>query len=244
MKLITQAELARILLAVPSQTFISLVSVVEPDLKAKDANKNPNPFMLGRKLDDGFDLAKVNKASGSIEYDFDRMVRNRNKAAIIQERLDANLPPLSEDELFAEADARHRKGDTWYVRVQDGDRRTCLVKNKKSVDDPNASLYLAFAYRSAGTPQYFSLSGESVDYSRIEPFAPVRKAPQNQGLAPEDTVQVVTFELSHIIEIAVGGQRYRLVDTLASMSENLRNRVWEIAEQYIGGELRMRNVNG
>jgi hypothetical protein len=243
-KLVTQAELVNILLAVPSQTFISLVSVTEPDLKAKDANKNPNPYMLGRTLADGFDLAKVNKASGTIEYDFDRMVLNRNKKAIIEARIEQGLAPLDEAELTAVASARHEKGETWYQWVYVDGRRTCLVKNKKAIDDPNAKLYLGFVYRSVGSPQFFTLGGEVVATELIRPFESVRKVAENQGLAAEDVVRVVTFELPHIIEIAVGGSRYRVSDTLTSMSQTLRHHVWDIAEQYIGGELRMRNVNG
>jgi hypothetical protein len=238
--LITVNELRQVLLEVPHQTMISLVSVVEPDLKAKDADKRPNPFMLGARLADGFDLAKVNKVSGSIDYDYNRLVRNRNKAAIIQERLAANLPPLDADALEAEADARHAKGSSWFRYIERDGRKTCLVVNKKS--DDNGAAYLAFAFKSKGQAQFYRLGGQEVAFNDIAPWHKEASAPTNQGLTDGDEVRVATYALESIIEICVNRKRYRLIDTLTTMSQTLRNEVWAIADAYIEGELKMRNI--
>lgn len=238
--LITKSELTEILMGVEHQTFISLISVTEPSLKAKDSNKNPNPFMLGEKLADGFDLVKVNKACGTVDFEFDRLVRNRNKSAIIAERLAEGLSPLTAEELDAQADARHRKGNTWYRYLTKADgQRSCVAVHK----DHPSKVYLGFVYRSKGVAEYRHLNGDTVPSEAVAPFAKIASGYQNQGLSEGDEVVVVVFALDSIIEIAINGRRYRLLDTLSEMSQNLRQNVWDLAEDYLHGHRRTNNVN-
>lgn len=239
MNLITIDELASLLKSQRKQTMISVVSMTVPKMKAKDANGIRNPFMAGDKLGDGFIIDKINKSNGTICGEYDRMVINKSKAEIIAERAAANLPPLDADTLNAEAAARPSFGSSWHRPLIIDGETTCLSYNPK---EPSR-LYLRFVYRSKGKAEYLSgIDGSSIETEAVSPFLAQASSYANQGLSDGNEVIFVVFALESILEIALNGKRYRILDNFANKERTARNKAWDVAEQYLNGELKMQAV--
>ena len=237
-KLINVNELANILLNLSAQTMVSVVTMTQPDLKAKNKDGEPNPFKAGRTLKDGFTISKINKANGTINGDYDQMVINKVKKDIISERIAANQPPLTADELATQAAARPEFGTSWHTRKVEGGRVTCLSVHKKDA----SRLYLGFVYRSKGTSEYISLDGTMVDAESVYPFLSEASDYSNQNTSEGNEVRYVVFALASILEIALNGERYRILDNFANKGETARNNAWQIAEAYLEGQKRMQKV--
>ena len=242
MKLITRNELRTLLLAQTGATIVSLVSVVEPDLRAKDDNGNANPFMAGRKLADGFTIAKTNKATGRIDTDYNREVENQLRKEIIEERMAANMPPLPTNELEAEIEARFRKGESWHRPIMAANGRpTPLSVNKKDGPNDDGAAYLRIIISAEGDSEFLKYEdGATVPSENVIPFNQKKKPYANQGT--KQPRQIRTYGLENIVEFTMNGERYRVADNFLSRPEAMRHRIWDIAEQYLNGERRMAQV--
>lgn len=238
MKLITRHELRTLLLSQTSATIVSIIGVTTPDMKAKNAEGDRNPFMAGLKLADGFTIGKVNKIQGRIGTDYNNEVENQLTKEIEAERMAENLPPFSKEELEAEIANRFRKGESWHrpIMAKNG-KPTVLSVNKKDNGD-DGSAYLRYVPSAKGEADYLRLeNGSTVDADRIIPFLPPPSKYANQGT--EKPRVFLTYALESIIEIRINKEHYRISDNLTDLSMPMRNRVWEIAEEYFNGERKM-----
>lgn len=239
-KLITRSELRTLLLAQTGATIVSLVSVVEPDLRAKDDNGERNPFMAGLKLADGFTIAKTNKATGRIDTDYNNEVENQLRKEIIAERMAANLPPLPTNELEGEIQARFRKGESWHRPIMAANGRpTPLSVNKK--DDDDGAAYLRIIVSAEGDSEFLKYEdGATVPSENVIPFNQKKKPYSNQGT--KEPRQIRTYGLENIVEFTMNGERYRVADNFLSRPTEMRHRIWNIAEEYLSGERSMAKV--
>jgi hypothetical protein len=238
MKLITRNELETLLLGITASTIVSMVCVTTPGMRAKSAEGVANPYRIGVGKNATITLGKVNKVNGNISGRYDRIVENRLSREIEAERAAENLPPLTNDELEEEIQRRFRQGTSWHCPVMDNLEPTCLSVNK---NDLNGERYLRFVFKAKGAPEYIDLeNGNMVANERVNPYLSPVSEYENQGL--EDKVIFVCYKLCNIVEIAIGGERYRILDNFAEKSEALRNKAWDIAEEYLSGERRMAKV--
>lgn len=240
---LTVNELRTMLANFARSATISFISITPPKMKAKDANGTPNPFRIGKGESAHFTFGCVRKQGGIIGADYDTMVENRNEKAIEAERAAANLPPLSDDEMKAEVDARFRKGTSWWRYILKDGKPTVLAVNKNDARGDEGNAYLVFSLPTAvsGT-EYVNDEGDSISYDEIAPFMTPPSTYDNQGLKDGEKVEIRTVELSNIIEIVIGGFRYRIIDNLANRPMKLRNRLWEIAGDFFNGDRRMSKV--
>lgn len=242
MKIITRNELRTLLLAQTGATIVSLVSVVEPDLRAKNDGGERNPFMAGLKLAEGFTIAKTNKATGRIDTDYNNEVENQLRKEIIAERMAANMPPLPTDELEAEIDSRFRKGTSWHRPIMAANGRpTPLSVNKKDGENDDGAAYLRIIVSAEGDSEYLKYEdGATVATEEVKPFEQKKKPYVNQGT--KEPRQIRTYGLENIVEFTMNGERYRVADNFLSRPEAMRNRIWDIAEEYLSGERSMAKV--
>lgn len=243
-KLINRSELRAILLSQTAATIVSLVSVIEPDLRAKDDNGNANPFMAGSKLAHGFTVAKANKATGRIDTDYNREVESQLRKEIIAERMEAGMPPLDPSELETEIESRFRKGTSWHRPIMAANGRpTPLSVNKKDGDNDDGATYLRIIITAEGDEDCEFLKyedGATVPSEDIAPFNQKKKSYGNQGT--KEPRQIRTYGLENIVELTMNGERYRIADNFLSLPQEMRNRIWTIAEEYLSGERRMAKV--
>jgi hypothetical protein len=241
MKITTCQELRTMLLAQTTATIVSIVSVVEPELRAKNDDGEPNPFMAGTKLADGFTIAKTNKAMGRIDTDYNREVENQLKKEIIEERMEAQLPPLDPDEMETEISNRFRKGTSWHRPIMAANGRpTPLSVNKKNADD-NGPAYLRIIVSAEGDSEYIRYAdGATVDNDSVKPFDQKVKPYSNQGT--KEPRKIRTYKLENIVEIAINGERYRIADNFTSRPQAMRNRIWDIADEYLNKDRSMAKV--
>jgi len=233
MKLIPLAKLHALLLAQTQATIVSIVSCIEPKLKAKDVDKNRNPFMAGLTLKDGFTIGKVNKAQGRVDTNWQNEVKNELTANIEAERAASNLPPLSGDALEAEIANRYKFGTSWHRPIMAGERATALSVNKK--DDDNGPAYLRIVVSAQGSSEYLRYSdGSTVEKNEVQPFEQ-----DSYSSAPRE---IRTYALSSIVEIRINGESYRVIENFMDKPIQMRERVWEIAEAYCNGESKMSKV--
>ncbi len=237
MKLITRNELRTLLLNQTSAAMVAIIGVVPPDLKAKDAQGVRNPYMAGRKLADGFTIGKVNKVGGRIGTDYDREVTSQLTKEIEAQRATNGLDPLSPAELEAEIDRRFRAGTSWHRPIFGANGKpTVLSVNKKTDDDGPA--YLRYIVSSEGSPEYLRYEdGGTEPAENITPFRSAPSTYSNQGA--DDPRIFRTYALENIVEIKIGGERYRISDNFTDRPMAMRNRIWTIAEEYVNGDRNM-----
>jgi hypothetical protein len=241
MKLISRNQLRTLLLGVTANTIISMVVVTEPDTRATGTNGLSNPFKAGRTMKDGLTIGKVTKVNGTIAGRYERVVENRLAKVIEAERAAANLAPLSAEQLEAEIQDRFRKGESWHRPIMAEDGPTCLSVNKKDKGDDGAA-YLRFIFKAVGTPEYLRLAdGTTEPTENVEPYLAPRSDYSNQGLG-DDAVKFVVYGIENIVEIAIGGERYRITDNFTDRPMEMRERIWDIAEAYLIGERSMMKV--
>jgi hypothetical protein len=161
-------------------------------------------------LGDGLTITKINKSNGLIGGKTDdtgnlyhRMVSNALRREIIEERIEANIEPLSEADMTVEIQSRFRRGSAWFRPILDAEGHpTALVVHKDSEDDGEA--YLRFIFKAKGQAEYLSLQdGTKVSDEAVEPFLAARSKPTNQGLSDGNEIMFVVYKLSSIIEIAL-----------------------------------------
>ena len=230
----TLADTVELLKSVRKQTLVSVVSLTVPSLRAK-ADGVPNPFMLGNRLADGFNLVKINKVNGTINGDYEQQVTNRVRAEIIQERIEALKAPLDTEALKCEALQRIRFGESWHCPLIVENEVTCLSHHAKDAE----RLYLRFVYRSRGKAEYVSLDANTVDSELVAPFLPPVSKRDNQGLTEGNEVQFVVYAVESLAEIAVNGERIRIADAFEHLPDAVRAKVWHVADEYLAGERRM-----
>lgn len=240
MKLISRNELRTLLLLQTSSAIVSIIGVIEPDMRAKDAEGTANPYKAGRTLDDGFTVGKVNKVGGRIGTDYDKEVSNQLTKEIEAERAAANLPALNAAELEAEIADRFRKGTSWHRPIfSDNDKPTVLSVHKKHGED--GGFYLRYIVTSEGSPEYLRYAdGGTEPKENVTPFIAPRSEYRNQGATDPRIFRV--YALENIVEIAIGGERYRITDNFTDRPMQMRERIWDIAEQYLSGERKMQTV--
>ena len=242
MKLITRNELRTLLLAQTSPTIVSMVCITEPDMRATSKDGEQNPYRIGRGKAAVLTIGKVNKVNGSIAGRYERIVENRLEREIIAERMAANLPLLPPAELEAEIQARFLKGESWHRPIMAADGPTCLSVNKKDADD-DGSAYVRFIFKAKGEAEYLRYAdGATVEAEKVNPYLSERSDYGNQGLSEENKVRFVVYAIENIVEIAIGGERYRIADNFTDRPAEMRQRIWSIAEQYLNGERRMAQV--
>jgi hypothetical protein len=242
MKLIDRNSLIRLLSAATAQTFISVVSVTEPDMKAKNAEGDPNPYRIGKGKAAVFTISKVSKANGTANGDYEQQVINRAKQSIISDRLNAGLPPLPQAELSRIAAATPDFGTSWHAPfINENGERSALSINKKNPN--NGEFYVRFVFRSKGTAEFIdNANGATEPSENVYPFLSESSDYSNQNLPEGEQVRFVVYNVRSIVEIAIGGERYRIIDNFADMAEGTRNKVWDIAEQYLEGQRKMQTV--
>lgn len=235
MKLITRRELQTILLSSVQQTMISMVCVTEPKMRAAG-----NPFRIGRGENAILTIGKVNKVNGTINPNYDRIVLNKHERDIEAERLAEGLAPLSAEELSAAAANRPEFGSSWHTPVLNPwGKVTCL---SRKVKNDGGELYIRFVVRATGNAEYIRYEdGSVVPTDEVTPFLGPHSDYANQNLG-DDAVIFVLYSLENIVEIAIGGQRYRISDNLTSRPMQMRNRVWDTADAYLEGQIKMTMV--
>lgn len=242
MKLITRNELRTLLLAQTAATLVSMVCVTEPDMRATSKDGNANPYRIGKGKAAILTIGKVNKVNGSIAGRYERIVENRLEREIIAERMAEGLPPLPPAELEAEIQARFRKGESWHRPIMAADGPTCLSVNKKDADD-NGSAYVRFIFKAKGEAEYLQYAdGATVEADKVNPYLAERSDYGNQGLSDDNKVRFVVYAIENIVEIAINGERYRIADNFTDRPAEMRQRIWNIAEQYLSGDRRMAQV--
>lgn len=248
-KSVTRDELRAMLYGITTTTIVSLVSAVEPRCNAKDKDGNPNPYKAGRTMKDGLTITKVNKSNGLIGGKTDeignlyhRMVSNALRKTIIEERIEANEAPLSEEQLAAEIDERFKRGESWFRHLLHADGSpSALVVHKDDTDDGEA--YLRFIFRSKGTAEYLHLkNGSKLSSQQVEPFLQAQRAPKNQGLPEGEEIRFVVYSLASILEIALNGERYRITDNFDAMQPPCREIAVQIADEYLTEQRRLMAV--
>jgi hypothetical protein len=242
MRIITRNELRTLLLAQTAATIVSMVCVTPPDMRANSKDGEPNPYRVGKGKAAYLTVGKVNKVNGNIAGRYERIVENRLEREIISERMTANLPPLPKAELEAEIQARFIKGESWHRPIMADDGPTCLSVNKKDQDD-NGSAYVRFIFKAKGEAEYLSLDdGATVESEKVYPYLSDTSNYSNQGLSEENTVKFVVYSIENIVEIAIGGERYRIADNFTDRPTEMRQRIWDIAEEYLSGDRKMATV--
>lgn len=216
-----------------AQTIVSIVAVTAPKMLAKDGEGNANPFRIGKGKSAELTISKIVKINGLACPNYDRIVINRNKRDIIAERMAANVAPLSDAELLAEAEIRHQKGESWHVPILDDEgNQTTLCRHKDADDDDDTAVYLRFMLLSKGEAEYRrNADGEIVAKDDVTPFLAASKG--GNGF--------LTYSLASIAEIAIGGTRYRIAENTAEGSE-LAEAVTAVADEYLEGLRRLSAV--
>jgi len=249
MKLISRKELIERLYNQTTQTIVSMVCVTEPDMRAKAiieavdiAVPQPNPYRSGKGKAAVSTISKVLKVNGKINDRYERVVTNKAKRMIIAEREAANLAPLSPEQLDAAAAAVPDFGESWHTPILDAEGKpTCLSVNRKTPE--NGKVYIRFIFKAKREAQYVNNDNGATEPSEnVYPFLSPSSDYSNQNLAEGDEVRFVVYDVANIAEIALGGERLRILDTLAEQSEGMRNKVWAIAEEYLEGERSMSKV--
>lgn len=242
MKVISRQELINRLSEQTEQTFVSMVCMTAPDMKAKNAEGEPNPYRIGKGKAAVSTIGKVTKVNGTVCGRYERIVTNKAKRNIIEQRAAANLPPLAPEQLDAAAAAVPDFGDSWHTAILDENGKpTCLSINKNNPN--NGKVYIRFIFKAKGEAEYvFEADGATEPSENVYPFLSPSSDYSNQNLADGDEVRFVVYDIDNIAEIAIGGERYRIIDNFADMTEGARNKVWGIAEQYLEGQRKMQTV--
>jgi hypothetical protein len=230
---VSLSDLRGILMGATAQTIVSVVALTEPFMRAKDAEGNPNPFRIGKGKTASMTIRKIVKINGLACPNYDRIVIGRNKRDIIAERIAAELPPLSEMELIAEAESRHAKGVSWHRPILDTEgRQTTLCCHKDAEDDAEAEVYLRFMLLSKGKAEYRRIADAStVADDEVYPY--LSASSSGNGF--------LTYALSSIAEIAIDGKRYRVAENTAEGS-SLAQTVAAVADEYLEGLRRLSAV--
>lgn len=229
MNIITLAELRCLLLSIDDATIVSIVSMVEPKLKSKDANGIRNPFMLGRTLSDGFSVVKIGKAVGRVGTNYDNEVENQIRSEIIRNRIDSGLAPLSESDMADEVESRFRKGIGWFRCLYGPNgRRTPLCVHKDDTDDGAAFFRIIVSHD--GKSEFVGVDGSIVDRDSVRPYEAQTNNYANQGV--DNPRQIRTYYLTNILDIAIKGQRYRISDNYERRTNAQNHRAMEIANEY------------
>lgn len=240
--LITKSELVARLVSQTKQTIISMVSVTEPDMLAKSKDGSPNPYRIGKGKSAEILLGKVIKVNGTINGKYDRIVTNKAKRKIIAARIAANLPPLDAAELEAEAAQVPQFGESWHEPILDRNGApTCFSRNKKNPN--NGKMYIRFIFRSKGDAEYLHLAdGRNESSESVYPYLAPQSTYENQNLEEGEEVRFVVYDIDNIAELSLNGERFRILDNFASHATVTRNKVWNIANEYLEGQRSMSNV--
>lgn len=231
---VSMAEFAQALLAQERQTFYSMVSATDPDMIATG-----NPYRIGKGRNAVTTIHKINKVHGSVGADFAQVIVNRAKADVIRERAAAGEAPLSPEALETEAQSRYERGESWHVPLRDANGKpTCLSVHRDDEGNEGARMYLRFIFKAKGVPEWVRKDdGGVVAFDDVRAWIRPNRAPTNQDI--EKPVLIATYALSSIVEASFGGVRYRVADTLASLSEGARATVLGISEDYSAQVRRM-----
>lgn len=240
MKLITRNELQTLLLKQTRATIVSIIGVTPPDMRAKNAAGEPNPYRIGRGENARLTIGKVNKIQGRIGTDYDSEVTNQLTKEIEAERIANGLPTLNADELNAEIDRRFTPGTSWHRPMFDASGKpTVLSVHKKHGE--NGGFYLRYMPSAKGEAEYLRLDdGSTVDSEAVAPFLSPTSTYSNQG-AEKPRIFLV-YALENIVEIRINGERYRISDNFTDRPMEMRNRIWTIADEYVEGERTMTKV--
>lgn len=234
-KLITRNELTALLLATTAQTIVSMVCITEPKMRATG-----NPFRIGRGENAVLTIAKANKVNGTINPKYQQIVLNKHKREIEAERLANGLPTLSAAELDKAAEARPSFGTSWHTPVLNAEGQPTCISRKAKND--TGERYIRFVVKAAGAAEYLRYAdGSNVPTEEIAPYLAPKSEYGNQNLG-DDAVIFVVYDLANIVEIANGGERYRISDNFTDRPMEMRSRVWDMAEEYLEGERKMQAV--
>jgi len=233
-KNVSMTEFAQALLAQERQTFFSMVSITDPDMVATG-----NPWRIGKGRNAVTTIHKINKVHGSIGADFAQVIVNRAKAEVIRARAETGEAPLSAEALEAEAQARYERGESWHVPLRDANGKpTMLSVHRDDEGTEDARMYLRFIFKAKGVPEWVRKDdGGVVAFDDVRAWIRPNRAPTNQDI--EKPVLIATYSLSSIVEASFGGVRYRVSDTLASLSEGVKATVLGISEDYSAQVRRM-----
>jgi hypothetical protein len=240
--LITKSEFVNRMMAQTQQTMVSLVTITTPDMLAKSKDGTANPFRIGKGATAEITVGKVNKVNGTIMGRYERVVTNKAKKKVIAQRIAENLPPLSANELEVAAAAIPSFGESWHTPLRDNDGNPlCLSVNKRTPDDGN--IYLTFILKSKGKAEYLKLNdGTGISSDALSPFLKPPSEYKNQNLDEGEEVIYLAYNIDNIVEIALDSTRYRILDNFADRSQSLRNNAWQIANEYLEGERKLKIV--
>lgn len=230
---ITRAELRIGLLAQTNSAMVSFIAVTPPDMYV-----GRNGVRGGDRCKFA-DCIKVNKVGANIAGRYDRIVENRLEKEIKTERETENLPPLDDAALRTEVLSRFRKGESWHRPIFDGDDATCLSVNKKDGDDGDA--YLRVVVNSRGQAVYLQpQNGDEIPKDAIADWLKPPSKYENQGL--DKPAVFLCYGLDKIVEIAIGGERLRVMDNFTQHPIETRKVLWRIAEEYLSGDRGMKKI--
>ena len=197
------AELIVRLSSATAQTIIGMSVEIEPKMLAKSIDGTPNPYRIGKGKDAEILVRKAQTVNGLAAPHYNRIVRNRNRKAIIAERIAANLPPLDADALDAEANARHSKGGVWFETIKTASGEdTTLCRNPKT-----GEVYIRFVLLHKGKAEYRTLDGSTVDAESVKPWLAQSSSYSNQGLAEGEEVIFLVYSMDSIRSISIDGER-------------------------------------
>jgi hypothetical protein len=239
---ITLAELRNLFLAQKKQTLMSMVCVTYPSMRASDANGTPNPYRKGKGKAAIVTVSKILKVNGTVGGNFRQMVQNKAKAEIIGERIACGLPPLEADALATEAESRYVAGESWHTPIIDDDGEpTCLCVHKDSEDHDTAAAYVRFVFRAKGEAEYVcNETATKVSSEALAPFLTPPSQYSNQHV--ERKTIIVTYALASVVEVAMGGQRYRISDTLAALGDDVASATLSVADEFLAASRTMETV--
>lgn len=185
-----------------SQTIIGMRVEIEPKMLAKSSEGVPNPYRIGKGKDAEILVRKSQTVNGLAAPHYNRIVRNRNRRAIIAERLAANLPPLDADALDAEANARHDKGGVWFETIKANGEDTTLCRNPKT-----GEVYIRFVLLHKSKAEYRLTDGTTVDKETIAPWLAQSSSYSNQGLPEGEEVIFLVYKIDSLKSISIDGER-------------------------------------
>jgi hypothetical protein len=197
------AELIDRLSSATSQTIISMRVEIEPKMLAKSSEGVPNPYRIGKGKDAEILCRKSQTVNGLAAPHYNRIVRNRNRKAIIAERIAANLPPLETEALDAEANARHEKGGVWFETIKTANGEdTTLCRNPKT-----GEVYIRFVLLHKSKAEYRTIDGTTVDKETIAPWLAQSSSYSNQGLPEGEEVIFLIYKIDSLKSLSIDGER-------------------------------------